>query len=274
MMALYDIIDEITNRQITKSDTGDPRVQGVVVGVVAKNYSKDMPGRICVTIPTRETEANELQWVRMAQLSGGKKWGHYYLPEIGDQVLLAFENGNIEKPYVIGCVQKDNDQFLSKSVDKDNQIKRIVTKNGSELRFFDNKEGEGEKDIITLATPAKGDVQHLLKLDNENSRIELTDKKGENSIKMSTKNGMMDIKAKSKLTIKVGDKIKLTLNGESGAVTIECNQMKVKSSGSVNVKSDGMLKLEGAQIAENASSVFKLESGGTVMVSGNPIKIG
>ncbi|MDR0853281.1 MAG: phage baseplate assembly protein V [Clostridiales Family XIII bacterium] len=273
-MALYDIIDEITSRQITKSDTGDPRVQGVVVGIVAKNYSKDMPGRICVTIPTRETEANELQWVRMAQPSGGKKWGHYFLPEIGDQVLLAFENGNIEKPYVIGCIQKDNDQFLSKSVDADNQIKHIMTKNGNELRFEDNKEGEGEKDKITLTTPAKGDKQHMLKLDNENSRIELTDKKGENSIKMRTEDGVIDIKAKSKLTIKVGDKIKLTMNGESGAVTLECSELKVKSSGSVNIKSDGMLKQEAAQMSTSASSVYKLESGGTVIVSGNPIKIG
>jgi uncharacterized protein involved in type VI secretion and phage assembly len=273
-MALYDIIDEITSRQITKSDTGDPRIQGVMLGVVAKNYDKDMPGRICVTIPTRDAKANELQWARIAQLSGGKKWGHYFLPEIGDQVLLAFENGNIEKPYVIGCVQKDNDQFLTKSVDKDNKIKQIVTKNGSELRFDDNPEGEGDKDIITLSTPVKGDKAHSLKLDNENSKIELTDKKGENSIKMRTQDGVIDIKAKSKLTIRVGDKIKLTMNGESGAVTLECNEFKLKSSGQVSVKSDGMLKTDAAQISSKSSSVYKLESGGTVVVSGNPIKIG
>jgi uncharacterized protein involved in type VI secretion and phage assembly len=273
-MALYDIIDEIANRQITKSDTGDPRIQGVMLGVVAKNYSQDMPGRVCVTIPTRDAQANELQWARMAQPSGGKKWGHYFLPEIGDQVLLAFENGNIEKPYVIGCVQKDNDQFLTKSVDKDNKIKQIITKNGSELRFDDNVEGEGDKDIITLSTPAKGEKTHSLTLDNENSKIELTDKKGENSIKINTEEGVFDIKAKSKLTIKVGDKITLTMNGESGGVTLDCSELKLKSSGEVSIQSDGMLKADASQVSVKASSVYKLESGGTVVVSGNPIKIG
>jgi uncharacterized protein involved in type VI secretion and phage assembly len=273
-MALYDIIDEIAGRQITKSDTGDPRVQGVMLGIVAKNYSKDMPGRICVTIPTRDVEANELQWARMAQPSGGKEWGHYFLPEVGDQVLLAFEGGNIEKPYVIGSVQQDKDKFLTKSSEENNTIKHIMTKNGNELRFEDNKEGDGDKDVVTLTTPSKGEVSHSLKLDNENSVIELKDKKGENSIKMSTKDGNILVKAKSKLTIKVGDKITVTMNGESGGISIECNELKVKSSGQMSVKSDAMLKVEAAQLSVNASSVMKLESSGTVMMSGSPIKIG
>ncbi|MDR2163098.1 MAG: phage baseplate assembly protein V [Clostridiales Family XIII bacterium] len=270
-MALYDIIDEIANRQITKTDTGDPRAYGVMVGIVAKNYDKDMPGRVCVTVPTRDKDANELQWARMAQPSGGAKWGHYFLPEIGDQVLLTFENGNIEKPYVIGCVSKDKDRFLGQSVDKDNKIKRIVTRNGNELRFEDNREGEGDKDCITLST-AKS--THTLKLDNENSIIALTDKKGENSIKFNTKDGTMIVKAKSRITIEVGDSIKIIMNGETGAVSLNCNELKIKSSRKVSVKTDGMMKVDASQITEKASSMYQAESGGIISVSGNPIKLG
>ena len=58
-------------------------------------------------------------------------------------MLLAFEQGNIEKPYVIGCIPKDSDQILKKSVDEDNQYKKIVTRNGNTLYFEDNKEGDG-----------------------------------------------------------------------------------------------------------------------------------
>ncbi|MDR1029179.1 MAG: phage baseplate assembly protein V [Clostridiales Family XIII bacterium] len=270
-MALYDIIDEIAGRQATKTDTGDTRAYGVMVGLVAQNYDKDMPGRVCVTVPTREKDANELQWVRLSQPSGGAKWGHYFLPEVGDQVLLAFENGNIEKPYVIGSVSKDRDRFLGQSVDQDNKIKRIVTRNGSELRFEDNKEGEGDKDRITLST-AK--TTHTLKLDNENGLIELTDKKGENAVKIRTKDGTMNIKAKSRITIEVGDNIKLVLNGETGAVRLECDELSVKSSRKASVKTDGMLKLDAAQISEKASSMYQAESGGIVSISGSPIKIG
>ena len=110
-MGLFDVIDEITEKQIVKTETGDNRIFGVMTGIVAKNYDKDMPGRICVTIPVRDNDANELKWARMVMPSSGKSWGHYFLPEVGDQVLLVFEQGNIEKPYVIGCIPKDNNKY-------------------------------------------------------------------------------------------------------------------------------------------------------------------
>lgn len=139
-MGLYDVIDNIAEKQVMKTDTGDNRILGVVIGQIVKNYDKDMPGRVCVAVPVRDQSANELQWVRVAMPSGGSGWGHYFLPEAGDQVLLAFEQGNIEKPYVIGCIPKDSDQILKKSVDEDNQYKKIVTRNGNTLYFEDNKE--------------------------------------------------------------------------------------------------------------------------------------
>lgn len=46
-MSIYDIIGEISEKQATKTETGDARIYGVVVGIVAKNYDKDMPGRVC-----------------------------------------------------------------------------------------------------------------------------------------------------------------------------------------------------------------------------------
>lgn len=78
-MGLYDIINEITERQVTKTETGDNRIWGVMVGIVAKNYDPNssvaggtnsgesaMDGRVCVTIPTRDDQANELKWARVA----------------------------------------------------------------------------------------------------------------------------------------------------------------------------------------------------------------
>jgi len=269
-MALYDIIDDIAGKQVTKSDTGDTRINGIVIGLVAKNYDVDMPGRVCVTVPTRDKEANELQWARLVQPSGGKSWGHYFLPEVGDQVVMAFEGGNIEKPYIIGCVSKESDKFLSVSADEDNQYKRIVTKNGSTLSFEDNKEGDGEKDKITLQTAGK---EHTILLDNENKVIQVTDKDKENSVTMKTEDGQMIVKARSKLTIDCGE-IKITLNGESGAISIKANEVSITASNQFKVKCDGMVKMNGAQIATNASSMHKMESGGMVMVQGSPIKIG
>jgi uncharacterized protein involved in type VI secretion and phage assembly len=270
-MALYDIIDEIAAKTVTKSDTGDTLINGIVIGIVAKNYDKDMPGKICVTIPTRNKDANELKWARLVQPSGGRSWGHYFLPEVGDQVVLAFEGGNIERPYVIGCCPKDNDKILTDSSDENNQKKRIITKHGSRLDFEDNKEGDGDKDKILLQTAKKA---HTLLLDNENSVMQLMDKDKENFMRIrGADNGDILIKAKSRLVIEVGE-IKITLNGESGAIKINANEVSIKTGNQFKVASDGMVKIEGAQLMTKASSMYKMDSGGMISVSGSPIKIG
>lgn len=273
-MALYDIIDEITERQVTKTETGDTRMNGVTIGCVSKNYEQTMPGRICVTIPTRNDTANELQWARVAMPSGGKDWGHYFLPEVGDQVLLAFEGGDIEKPYVIGCIQKDNDGFLTGSVNDKNRTKRIVTKHGSMITFDDSPDDQnGLKDKITIQTAGEA---HTILLDNENKKIRIEDKAGEDFIEMKTEEGAgsLTIKIKSKITIEVGDTIKLNLNGESGAVKIEATSLQIEAKDKIGLKSDGMVKIEGGTISQSASSAYKIDSSGAVKIGGTPISIG
>ena len=286
-MGLYDIIDEITERQVTKTETGDNRIWGVMVGIVAKNFDPNstasggansgadaMDGRVCVTIPTRDTDANELKWARVAMPSSGSKWGHYFLPEVGDQVLLAFEGGNIEKPYVIGCIPKTADKFLKDSVDKDNQFKRIVTRHGTSIIFEDNSTDEnGLKDKLTLETA--GQKLQIL-MDNENEKIRIGDKAKEDFIEMYTKegSGTLTVQIKSKIEIKVGDKITMTMNGESGAVSIKADSILLEASNGVTTKSDSAVKMEAPQVAANASSSLKLESSGTATVSGSTVSVG
>ncbi len=270
-MGLFDVIDDIAEKQVLKTDTGDNRIFGVVIGQIVKNYDKDMPGRVCVAVPVRDQSANELQWARVAMPSGGSSWGHYFLPEAGDQVLLAFEQGNIEKPYVIGCIPKDSDAILRKSVDAQNQYKKIVTKNGNTIYFEDNKEGEGEKDKIHIITAQSG---HRLELDNERHLIVLSDKEGKNQIQMKTENGQMEITAEKKLTIKVGDNIELILNGSNGAVQLKASKVKLEVSGNINLESNGAMKLTASNISAEANAALKLNSSGLISLAGTPIKLG
>ncbi len=270
-MALFDIIDDIAEKQITKTETGDNRVYGVMVATVAKNYDQNMPGRVCVTVQTRDNEANELKWARVAMPFGGSSWGHYFLPEVGDQVLLVFENGNIEKPYVIACMPKDKDKIIKKSADEKNQYKKIVTKNGNTIYFEDNKEGEGEKDKIKIITSKE---KHRIEMDNEKKQIVISDKENKNQIVMKTESGQMEIKAEKKLTISVGENIELVMNGNNGAVKLTASKLNIEITGNINMKSNGVTKLEGANISTEANAMLKLSSGGAVTVSGTPIKIG
>lgn len=270
-MGLYDIMDEIAAKQVTKSETGDNRILGVVVGIVVKNYDQSMPGRVCVQIPVRDDDANELKWARVAMLSGGREWGHYFLPEVGDQVLLVFEHGNIEKPYVIGCVSKENDRFLTKSVNEKNQIKQIVTKNGNTIQFDDMEDETGKQDKIYVYT---ADKAHQIILDNENNKITLSDKESKNEIEIQSERGNIEIKAEHKVKIKVGDNLELVMNSDSGTVTLKCEKFKVEATDGVDLNSSGKMKLTAGNVKMEASSVIKLESSGMASIAGSPVKIG
>lgn len=272
-MSLYEIMDEISSRQIMKTETGENRIFGLLTGIVTENYDKEMPGRVCVQIPVRDENANVLKWARAVTPSGGEKWGHYFLPEVGDQVVLAFEEGNIEKPYVIGCIPKDNSKLLTSSADENNQYKRIRTRHGSVITFVDSKDGEdGEKDKIQIRTAKE---LHNIELDNEKNCITVSDKDKKNGIVIKTEDGRMEVKAEKKLTVKVGDSIEITMNGENGTVNVKCGTLQVKADKALKLETggNGSLKASAGLTLEGGSQA-KLSSSGQTAVSGSLIKVG
>ena len=65
-MALFDVFDAVSEKQGHKTEFGDERIYGTVVGIVAENYTDEMPGRLCVNIPVRDSDANQLKWAKVA----------------------------------------------------------------------------------------------------------------------------------------------------------------------------------------------------------------
>ena len=270
-MPFFDIVDDVAKRQIEKNEMGDTRLSGIMVAQVVKNYDKDRQGFVQVNINTRDYDEDRLVWARMTFPYGGDKWGDYFYPEVGDQVIVVFEQGNIERAFIIGSIPKSTSSFVQKAFDEKNKIKRIKSRNGNTIDIIDNPEGEVDNDKITVTTSKD---LHKLELDNEKKKILISDKEGENKIEMKTENGQMEIYAKQKLTIKVGDNIKVIMNGSSGGVTIEATKVKIEASNSVEVKSNNRVTLEGGNMSVSGNSMLKLESSGPVSVSGTPIKLG
>ena len=295
-MAIFDIIEDVSKKQIEKTDTGDSRIVGVMLGKVVKNYDENMPGRVSVILLSREEvqdengggggEENEadnsrLLWPKVIMPSSGSGWGHYFIPEIGDLVLVTFEQGNIDRPYIVGCIPKKNDKILTKSRDEKNKFKKIVTKNGNAVIFEDDNPDEneggggdpGEKDKITVVT---GLEKHHIILDNEKKTIEIADKDKKNFVRLSTdeEKGHIEVTAAKKLTIKVGDNVSLVMNGDTGAVTLKAKKFTVQTDDSISLESQGRAEFKGANVTAEGSSMVKLNSNGAVQVSGTPIKLG
>ena len=272
-MGLFDIIDDIAEKQATKTETGDNRVFGVMVGTVAQNYDVTMPGRLCVSLPSRD-EGNQLRWARLAMPYGGKSWGIYFMPEVGDQVLVAFEQGNIERPYVVGCISKTTDLCLNKTANLLNTNKRIVTYNGNAIEFEDNP-GEGASDKITIRTAGKElSTEHSITLDNAKHKITITDQAGANQIDMNTITGQMEITAATKLTIKVGEMIQLTMNGASGVTELKTKDFRVDAINGITESAVKSINLSGGTAKLEGTSKATVSSNGPVTLEGQPIKIG
>ena len=91
---------------------------------------------------------------------------------------------------------------------------------------------------------------------------------------MKTQTGNIKIQAQSKLVIQVGENIKLTMNGNTGGVTLECSKLTMKTTGNTTIEATGSMKATGATVTLDATSMLKATSSGAAIIGGAPIKIG
>jgi uncharacterized protein involved in type VI secretion and phage assembly len=167
--------ERLGNLDFTDCLQSDGRVYGVLTGVVIKNdssndNSKPGPGKIKVEIPI--IGMKESNWARIASFVAGKGKGAFFLPEVGEEVLVAFENGDVNKPYIIG--------FLWNGKDLPPETSSITTLSGHRIQFFDKK--NEEKIVI------KSSKGHVIQMDDKNGseNIQISDKSGNNKIIINT----------------------------------------------------------------------------------------
>ncbi len=274
-MALVDIIEDLTASQVHKTETGDNRIFGVVVGVVVSNYQKTdnytREGRVQVKIPVfKGTSSEVVKWARVAIPYGGGDYGMYFLPEVGDQVLLSLEGGLIDCPFVVGCLPKDSDNILTQDYKtapyENNYMKKIRTKGKQQIVFDDTVDAQ----TLTVKGYASSDgtqTNHIIMSHKKTESEETHDIaiRGNDSITVDAANDSITITAKKKITIKVGSEIVITLNGETGNIDItKGKNLTTNVSGNMTMKSAGTAVLKGGQSAT-------LHSDGPVKVDGSTV---
>ena len=112
--------------------------------VVDNNDPKKL-GRIRVQFLWQEEQNPVMMtpWIRIAQPHGGNNKGFYFIPEIGEEVMVDFENGNLEKPYVVGTLYhgKQNPDEEKWFPTDTNEVKMIRSRNGHSILFRDRGDG-------------------------------------------------------------------------------------------------------------------------------------
>ena len=197
------------------------RVNGVAAGIVTNNQDPDGLGRVKVKFPWL-SDNNETDWIRVATLMAGSGRGSFFLPEVDDEVLVAFEHGNINRAFVIGALWNGVDKPPEANSDGQNNIRKIRSRSGHEIIFDDN--GAAGQEKVEIHTNGG----HKIVLDDSlgGEKIEIMDKTGSNSIvidsiqnsvaissslQLKIKGSIVEIEADSMLTIKAG--AVLTLQG-------------------------------------------------------------
>jgi len=210
------ILDALANDSRSENKT-----YGVAAGLVTNNQDPEGLGRVRLKFPWLSDE-NESDWVRIATFMAGNQRGGYFLPEVGDEALVAFEHGDINRPYVIGFLWNGVDKPPEANSDGKNSIRTITSRSGHEIIFNDDADQKQEK--LEIHTKAG----HTIVLDDSAGaeKIEIKDKTGSNSIlfdsvqnsisvesamQLKIKSQMIEIEAGTTMTIKAG--ATLTLQG-------------------------------------------------------------
>lgn len=203
------------------------RIAGVVIGIVTNNKDPDGMGRVKVRLPWRD-ESDESHWARVATLMTGKERGSFFLPEVGDEVLVAFEHGDIHHPYVLGSLWNGVDKPPETNSDGKNNIRKIKSRSGHEIIFSDDAENGKEKVEIHTA------AGHRILLDDTRGgeKIEVVDKTGSNSIKIDSVQNAITIESTMNLKLK----------GQ---------MVEIEAGGMMTVKAGATLTIQGALVKIN-----------------------
>jgi len=178
-------------------------ISGAVIAIVTNTKDPDGIGRIKIVYPWNKDEG-ESYWARLMSFYAGDERGALFLPEVDDEVLVIFEQGDMESPIIIGSLWSTPSKPPETNADGLNNIKKIKTRSGHEI-IFDDSDTQEKIEI-------KSKSGHRIILDDSTGgeKITMEDKSG-NSIEMDAvgnkiilKSSIIEIKADSMLTLQGG----------------------------------------------------------------------
>lgn len=114
------------------------KINGVVIGIVKRLDDPKKLGRVEVHFPWL-SETNKSYWARIATTMAGANRGSWLMPEKEDEVLVSFEHGDPQQPYIVGFLWNGEDRPPSNQV----RDRMIRSKNGHMIRFLDSTPNEG-----------------------------------------------------------------------------------------------------------------------------------
>jgi uncharacterized protein involved in type VI secretion and phage assembly len=199
----------------------DGRIFGVVVGLVTNNQDPDGMHRVKLHFPWLDPD-QESNWARVAAVGAGNDRGFYFLPEVDDEVLVAFEHGSLEHPFVVGSLWNGKDKPPEDNQNGRNDPRTIKSRSGHIVRLSD----------------ADGD-----------ERVEIIDKTGNNKITIKSSDGSIAIEAQGDISIR-SQTGKVTIDAVGIELTSSLD-VKVQAQTELNASASGEVEIKGATVNIN-----------------------
>jgi uncharacterized protein involved in type VI secretion and phage assembly len=196
--------------------TDDQRIYGVLLGTVKDNMDMTGLGRVQVTLSAL---ADMEPWARVAAPFAGSDYGHYSLPQEGDEVLVAFERGDPRHPYVIGSLWS-----------MDSRPPAELPTDATDKRILKSPKG------------------HVIELDDLQQSITITTTTGQ-EISMSP----------GEIELKVGDGAATVTLKSDGSISLKGSTEISLSAPKISISADGELDLSGATTSLSASGACTIK---------------
>lgn len=255
---------------------------GVVVGIVTNLKDPENLARVKVKFPTI-TETLESAWARIATPMAGQERGIQFMPEVNDEVLVAFEGNDINRPYIIGGLWNGKEkppEPSDKVLDSSGKVNlRIIKSRSGHVITLDDTQG---KEQITIKDKAGQEFNLVCQSNSE--KIEIIDKAKQKFVLNSAAGG-----EKIEIIDKAGSKV--ILDSVSRSVSIEsAMDLKIKATGKVqidgqtgvainavggnlDIKSNAQTNIQGMATSVQGTASAEVKSSGILTVQGSLVKI-
>ncbi|KJS61933.1 VgrG-related protein [Streptomyces rubellomurinus] len=242
------------------------RVAGLANATVTDTRDPEHQGRVRLAFPWLSDDYVS-DWVRTAQL-GGKGGGGVFGPEVGDEVLVGFEQGLIDHPYVVGGLYNGEDRPSRHDVElvdgTSGALNRrsLVSRSGHRLELLDAAAGPKGVRVAT------GDGKLTLHLDAKGTTI------------VVHSDGSVEIDAGQKVTVKAGQGVSvdagrgaLELAGDSVRVTARSGVQLDGGAGALKLQTQGQVDVSGTTVGVSGSASTEIKGGATCSISAALVKI-
>lgn len=197
--------------------------QTLMIGMVTNNNDPKKWGRVKVKFPTL-TEEHESHWARVVAIGAGPDRGFDCLPEINDEVLVAFEHGDIAFPYILGSLWNGKDKPPLENDDGENNIRMIKSRSGHKIVLDDTEDKE---------------------------KIIIEDKSGKNIITIDCEKNSLSVQIEEDINIEA--KGKITIKSTDKDIAIECKNLEIKTQQACKIEAGSNCSIEAKSKGEFAA---------------------